>query len=208
MAVLLIAAGRAATVVGALLGIMVIGSLGWLGCRSIWVMVSCRFVFNWSEQRRRNALYAQFPDALAMIVRAVRVGIPLAEGIRTWRARRRRRPRSNSRCSTTGSADRHDAGRRAVARWPTRNDLREYRFFATALALQSQTGGGLSETLEGLADVIRSARAARRAAMRWRRRRTPRLILASLPFVSGGALACSNPSYMSRGCSPTRSGEQ
>ena len=31
-----------------------------------------------------------------------------------------------------------------------RNGLQEYRFFATALSLQSQTGGGLSETLENL----------------------------------------------------------
>ena len=36
-----------------------------------------------------------------------------------------------------------------------RNQLPEYGFFATALALQSETGGTVSDTLERLADVIR-----------------------------------------------------
>ena len=36
-----------------------------------------------------------------------------------------------------------------------RTGLAEYRFFATAIGLQAQTGGALSETLENLADVIR-----------------------------------------------------
>ena len=44
-----------------------------------------------------------------------------------------------------------------------RNDISEYRFFATALALQSQTGGGLTETLETLADTIRKRENARKA---------------------------------------------
>ena len=58
-----------------------------------WVLFS-RFTFNWSEQRRRNALYEQFPDALAMVVRAVRVGIPLGEGIQHRGARGRRTDRA------------------------------------------------------------------------------------------------------------------
>ncbi len=43
----------------------------------------------------------------------------------------------------------------ALREMAARNKLPEYRFFATALALQSQTGGGLTETLENLADVVR-----------------------------------------------------
>lgn len=162
-----------------------------------WVMLS-RFAFHWSEQRRRDALYAQFPDALAMIVRAVRVGIPLSEGIHTV-AREAMPP--------TGPEfgllyDRVSIGvtlEDALREMAERNKLPEYRFFATALALQSRTGGGLSEALEGLADVMR-----RRLALKARglalaaEAKTSIMILASLPFVSGGALAVLNPRYMGR----------
>ena len=162
-----------------------------------WVMLS-RFVFKWSEQRRRNALFAQFPDALAMIVRAVRVGIPLGQGIRTV-AREAAAPTS---VEFGLLYDRVSIGMTledALREMATRNDLQEYRFFATALALQSQTGGGLSEALEGLADVMR-----RRLALKARgialaaEAKTSIMILASLPFVSGGALGVLNPHYIGR----------
>jgi tight adherence protein B len=57
----------------------------------------------------------------------------------------------------------------------------------------------LSEALEGLADVIR-----RRLALRARgnalaaEAKTSIIILASLPFVSGGALCVINPHYIGR----------
>jgi tight adherence protein B len=162
-----------------------------------WVMIS-RFVFNWSEQRRRNLLYAQFPDALAMIVRALRVGIPLGEGIRTV-AREAEAP---TRLEFGLLYDRVAMGvtlEDALREMATRNKLAEYRFFTTALALQSQTGGGLTEALDGLADVIR-----RRLALKARghalagEAKTSIIILASLPFFTGGALAVLNPEYIGR----------
>jgi tight adherence protein B len=163
----------------------------------VWVML-CRFAFHWSERRRRDLLYAQFPDALAMIVRAVRVGIPLSEGIHTV-AREAMPP--------TGPEfgllyDRVSIGvtlEDALREMAERNKLGEYRFFATALALQSRTGGGLSEALEGLAEVMR-----RRLALKARglalaaEAKTSIMILASLPFVAGGALAALNPRYIGR----------
>ena len=169
---------------------LIVIPVAWVAC--------CRFAFKWSEQRRRGTLYAQFPDALAMIVRAVRVGIPIGEGIRTV-AREAMAP--------TGPEfallyDRVAIGvtlEDALREMAGRNKLPEYRFFATALALQSRTGGGLTEALEGLADVMR-----RRLALKARglalaaEAKTSIIILASLPFVSGGALAVLNPQYIGR----------
>jgi tight adherence protein B len=179
-----------------LLGV-VAGSWSLLAVPVTWVMLS-RFVFNWSVQRRRNALYSQFPDALAMVVRAVRVGIPLGEGIRTV-AREATAP--------TGPEfallyDRVAIGvtlEDALHEMAGRNHLPEYRFFATALSLQSRTGGGLTEALEGLADVMR-----RRLALKARglalaaEAKTSIIILTALPFVSGGALAVMDPPYIAR----------
>jgi tight adherence protein B len=186
----------AARAASALVGIMA-GDWSLLIMPLAWVMCG-RLIFGWSEQRRRDALYQQFPDALAMVVRAVRVGVPISEGIRTV-AREAPVP--------TGPEfgllhDRVAIGvtlEDALREMAERNQLAEYRFFATALALQSRTGGGLAEALEGLADVMR-----RRLALKARglalaaEAKTSIAILASLPFVSGGALAVLNPRYIGR----------
>jgi tight adherence protein B len=158
----------------------------------------CRFAFHWSEERRRNILYAQFPDALAMIVRAVRVGIPLGEGIHT--VAREALPPTGPEFAQL--YDRIAIGvtlEDALHEMADRTGIAEYRFFATALALQGRTGGGLSEALEGLADVMR-----RRLALKARglalaaEAKTSIGILASLPFVAGGALGVLNPHYIGR----------
>jgi tight adherence protein B len=186
----------AARAVAALLGI-VAGQWSMLIVPVAWMMIS-RFVFGWSVQRRRAALYAQFPDALAMIVRAVRVGIPLGEGIRT--VAREAEPPTGPEFGLLH--DRVAIGltmEDALHEMAERNQLTEYRFFATTLALQSRTGGGLAEALDGLADVMR-----RRLALKARglalaaEAKTSIAILASLPFVSGGALAVLNPHYIGR----------
>ena len=78
-----------------------------------------------------------------------------------------------------------------------RSGLGEYRFFATAISLQAQTGGGLTEVLENLADVIR-----KRVALQSRGRalsaeaRTSALVLAVLPLATGGMIAVLDPAYM------------
>ena len=162
-----------------------------------WPMLS-RMVFNWSEHRRYTALYEQFPDALAMIVRAVRVGIPLGEGIRTV-AREAAAPTQPEFAMLYDRVAMGVTLEDALREMAGRNKVPEYRFFATALALQSQTGGGLAEALDGLADVIR-----RRLALKARgealaaEAKTSIIILASLPFVAGGALAVLNPHYVGR----------
>jgi tight adherence protein B len=186
----------AARALAALIGIFT-GASSMLAMPVAWVMFS-RFIFDWSEQRRRRALYKQFPDALATVVRAVRVGIPLGEGIRTVarEAETPTRPEFVRLCERLSIGLTLEDALREMA---TRNNLAEYRFFATALALQSQTGGGLTEALEGLADVMR-----RRLALQARgnalagEAKTSIYILASLPFFAGGALAVLNPHYIGR----------
>jgi tight adherence protein B len=176
-------------------------SAGLLGSASLaiipvgWVMLSRSF-FGWVETRRKKLLLGQFPDALAMIVRSIRVGIPVLEAIRAV---------SREIPAPTGTEfgrliDQVAIGASledAVTDLARRGGLPEYRFFATALSLQNQTGGTLSETLENLADVIR-----KRAALRAKghamtsEARSSAVILAVLPVFTGGLLYALNPSYI------------
>ena len=161
----------------------------------LWVVLT-RAYFSWLRQRRLERLFKQFPDALAMIVRAVRVGIPVSEAIRTV-ARDAQMPTARE---FGRMADRLTVGMpldQALSETASHVGLPEYRFFATALALQSQTGGGLTDTLENLAEVIRKRVALRaRASALSSEAKTSAAILALLPFFASGALFVMSPGYL------------
>jgi tight adherence protein B len=172
--------------------------IGWMALLLlpvIWLIIVRRF-YTWCDQRRLKILYVQFPDVLAMLVRAVRVGIPIGEGIRSA-ARESPNPTGQEFRIVVDQLGIGVTLAEALYELAERNPLPEYRFFATALALQSETGGALSETLERLADVIR-----KRVALRSHARalaseaRTSIYILACLPVFSGAALALLNPDYL------------
>lgn len=162
----------------------------------VWALLIRQF-YRWCEKKRVRLLFEQFPDALAMLVRAVRVGIPITEGMRSVAADC---PEPTGR-EFAQVADQITLGvtlNEALQGLANRNDLPEYGFFATALTLQSETGGTVTDTLERLAEVIR-----KRVALREHARalaseaRTSIAILAALPVFTGTALALINPDYIS-----------
>jgi tight adherence protein B len=160
-----------------------------------WVMLS-RYFFNWAQTRHQSALLAQFPEALAMMVRSVRVGIPVLEAVRGV-ARELPAPTGPEFALMLDQISIGVALEDAVMELARRGGIPEYRFFATALALQTQTGGTLSETLDGLADVIRKRMALKsRGKALTAEARASALILAALPFATGALLYVINPGYI------------
>ena len=155
-----------------------------------------RLQFSRWQNKRRTTLFKQFPDALAMIVRGVRVGIPVSEAINI--VSREGAVPTDGEFARVGEqlaiGVPLDEALRLMA---DRNGLSEYRFFATALALQGQTGGNLSETLEGLAETIRKRVAARaRGYALAAEARTSANVLTVLPMLLFVALWFMNPSYV------------
>jgi tight adherence protein B len=174
---------------------LLLGGAAILATPLLWILVS-RFAFGVLRERRQAALFRQFPDALGMIVRAVRVGIPVTEAIRQV-AREAQRPTTDE---FRRIADRLAVGLAlddALAETAGRNGLAEYRFFATALSLQAATGGAVSETLENLAEVIRKRVGLKaRAIALASEARTSAAILVALPLVTMAALALTSPDYL------------
>jgi len=173
-----------------------LGPWGMVLVLPIWVWISRKW---WAkaEYDRRNLLYRQFPDSLAMIVRSVRVGIPVSEGIR---AAAREQPSPTSEVLGMLS-DQLAVGiplDEALRTMAEKCGVAEYRFFATALTLQAQTGGGLAETLDNLGDVIRKRLALKsRAVALSGEAKMSSAILGSLPILAALALAVMNPKYIS-----------
>ncbi|HTW70316.1 MAG TPA: type II secretion system F family protein [Acetobacteraceae bacterium] len=172
-----------------------VGDISWIGLPVVWVATS-RYIFGAAASRRKQALLRQFPDALAMIVRSVRVGIPVLEAVRAV-ARESPEPTGPEFARLVDQVSIGVAVDEAVLEMADRCGIAEYRFFATTLTLQNQTGGTLSETLENLADVIRKrvALAAKGKALA-SEARTSAMVLGALPIVTGGGMYALNPSYL------------
>jgi len=176
--------------------VTLIGSVGWILWPVIWVFGS-RATFKWAVTRRRDKLFLQFPDALAMIVRSIRSGVPLTEAIRIV-ADQSPEPTASEFALIAGDLSIGSPIADALGSLADRNAITEYRFFATALSLQSQTGGRLGETLESLAQVVRKRTAAKsRGKALASEARTSAAILAGLPVLAMGGLYLLNPTYMS-----------
>ena len=155
-----------------------------------------RFIFNMFTNRRNNKLIEQFPDALNTVVRCVRVGIPMGEALRTI-ARDAQEP---TKLEFTILADKVSIGIPldvSLRELAERIKLTEYQFFATAITLQSRSGGGITQTLENLAEVIR-----KRVGLKARgyaltaEARTSAMVLSVLPFLAGGMIFLVQRSYI------------
>jgi len=155
-----------------------------------------KLVFGWFTRRRNAQLLEQFPDALGTVVRCVRVGIPMGEALRTV-ARDAPEP---TKAEFTILADKVSIGIPldiALRELSLRIRLTEYQFFATAITLQARSGGGITATLDTLAEVIR-----KRVGLKARgyaltaEARMSAIILSVLPFVAGGAIFVMQRPYM------------
>ena len=181
--------------IGALLASKVLGHTGWFFLPVFDILLT-RMFLGASADKVSRTLLSQFPDALAMVSRSVRVGVPVTEAVRIVG----RETQTPTREEFAKAADQVAIGmdlENALLDMAERNDLAEYRFFATALALQSQTGGGLTETLETLADTIRKRENARkRGHALAAEARTCIYVLAVLPIVVGAMLFVINPDYI------------
>lgn len=161
----------------------VVGPYAMLIIPVAWVVLS-RASFNLLTERRTKRLLAQFPDALQMIVRAVRVGMPVSEAMRLV-GREAQEPTNGEFEVVANELAIGTSLEEAIKNLSERTRIAEYQFFATALSLQAQTGGGLTETLEGLADVIRKRLALRaRASAMASEARASAAVLSALPFVT------------------------
>ncbi len=161
----------------------------------VWILLS-RTTFSRGEAKRKAVLLNQFPDTLGLIVRAVRVGIPVTESLRVV-AKEAPEPTKSEFFKVADQINIGTSPDQALRELALRSGLPEYGFFAATLTLQAQTGGGLTETLELLADVIR-----KRVAMKARgyalsaEARTSSMVLGSLPVLTGLMLAILSPEYM------------
>jgi tight adherence protein B len=154
--------------------------------------------FRTARVRRRARFLEYFPDAIDLVARAVRAGLPVIEAISAV-ARDVPGPAGEEFGEIANQLRIGVAFDEALWRTAEHVGLADFRIFAVSLSLQRETGGGLSETLSNLAGVIR-----RRKELRLKTKalsaeaRASAMVISALPFVAGGGLAMTNPDYFGR----------
>jgi len=147
-------------------------------------------------KRRLAAFIALFPDAIDLIVRAIRSGLPVSEAIVGAGHEIGEPVGAELRLVENGMRMGRDL---ESLLWDTakRIDAPEFRFFVIALSVQRETGGNLGETLANLSDVLRRRRQmqAKAHAMASETRATT-MILGGLPVVVILVLSLTSPAYL------------
>jgi tight adherence protein B len=110
-----------------------------------------------AQNRYQNRFLEAFPDALDLIARAVRAGLPVFDAMAV--AGREVRPPVGPEFERTLEEMRIGTDiDEAMQHTADRIRVPDFRFFVVALKLQRRTGGSLAETLGNLSGIIRRRR--------------------------------------------------
>lgn len=165
------------------------GAAAGLGLPHIWV--------GRKVNKRVDQFNGIFPDALDLMVRALRSGIPIQEAIANA---------ANEVGEPVGGIFRRVQHEMRVgvpleeAFWRVAESIKvaEFNFLIIAMSIQRETGGNLAETLGNLSSLLRDRRQMKLKIKAFSSEaRTTAIIMGSLPFVLGGVLFLLNPDYMS-----------
>lgn len=154
------------------------------------------FVVRVAQARRLAAFTDGLPEALDIFARGLKAGRPVADSLALVVA--------NTTGPIAAEMDRclgHLRIGRSLyetfARLAEHVRTPEVRFFATAVALQAETGGNLVETIENLAAQLRERRKLKKKIRALSAEaRASAFVLGALPFVVGGAILVLNAGYL------------
>ena len=161
--------------------------LGIIAAAAAPVLVLCL-----AQSRYQKRFLDVFPDALDLVRRGVKAGLPVNEALAEA---------GREIADPVGSELRRvldqvqigvpmiDAMQEAF----NRVRIADFRFLVVALALQQKSGGSLAETLANLSGVIRARKALRlKARALSSEAKASAMVLAALPFVVGGVMYLMN----------------
>ncbi len=147
-------------------------------------------------KRRRARFIAYFPEAIDLMVRGLKSGLPITESIKVA-AEEIPNPVGSELQQVTDEVKmgaKVDAALEAASR---RLDIQEFNYLTIALSIQAETGGNLAETLENLSDVLRKRRAIKlKIKALSSEAKASAYIIGALPFVMAFMIHITNQHYL------------
>jgi len=153
-------------------------------------------ILNRIAKSRQKKFTEHFIDALDVMVRGVKSGLPVGECLTII---------GREAIDPVGESFRHivegqklgieldELLERGIARMPTA----EFKFFAIVLLIQQQTGGNLAETIDGLSNVLRDRKKMRDKIISLSTEaKASAAIIGSLPFFVTVIMWLINPDYI------------
>ena len=155
-----------------------------------------RWVINFLRRRRQNVFITDFADAIDVMVRGLKAGLPVSDAMKVIAAESG--PPVGPEFLEVVEGQRIgitiDQG---IERMFERMPLSEVNFLGIVMSIQAKTGGNLSEALGNLSKVLRD-RKKMKAKIRAvsQEAKSSAAIIGSLPFIIMGALTILNPEYL------------
>jgi tight adherence protein B len=153
-------------------------------------------VMNMRINRRTKKFLILFPDAIDLIVRGLRAGLPVTESIKMV-AKEIEEPVNQIFQTMTEKMALGVPLEKTLYDTALKYRITEFDFFVTSIVLQRETGGNLSEILNNLSEALRQ-----RLMMRLKIKamsseaRASMYIIGALPFVVVAALKLTSPDYL------------
>ncbi len=147
-------------------------------------------------KRRKKKFLSSFPDAIDVLVRGLKAGLPAAESMRIV-GQEMAGPVSQEFTRITDGLKLGGEFDDILWAAAERIDLPEFNFFVITLSIQRETGGNLGETLENLCDMLRKRRQVKlKVKALSSEAKASAIIIGSLPFALFGILYLLNPEYV------------
>ncbi|WP_274630473.1 type II secretion system F family protein [Arvimicrobium flavum] len=155
-----------------------------------------RWTVSFLRKRRIKAFLEEFPNALDIIVRAVKSGLPLNDGVRLIAHEAKEPVKTEFRRIVEAQQlglSIPDASMRMIETMP----CPEAGFFGIVIQIQSQAGGNLSEALGNLSRVLRDRKRmkAKVQALSMEAKASA-AIIGALPFIVACLVYLSSPNYI------------
>lgn len=148
------------------------------------------------RSRRLKKFQDEFPNAIDVIVRGVKSGLPLGDCIRIVSVEAAEPVRSEFRKIIEAQSIGMTAGE-ACGKLYQSMPTSEANFFGIVVQIQAKTGGSLSDAFGNLSKVLRERKKMKgKISALSMEAKASAAIIAALPFLVSGFITVSNPSYM------------
>ncbi len=147
-------------------------------------------------RKRQMAFLKLFPEAIELMVRGLRAGLPIGESFNVV-SRELPPPMGDTFAVISQQTALGVPMEKALSDAAGKIDLTEFNFFVTTIIMQRETGGNLGEILSNLSEMLRARQMMKlKIGALSSEARASAYIVGFLPFFVWGALSIISPEYL------------